>query len=735
MSIVNVSRRNLLKGTGVVGGGLVVGFSLQGCANDQSPALQNSGNDLIPNGLLQVKEDNTVVMVCPRDEMGQGVMTGLITILAEELDVDPQRVEARLASAHKDYNNPGMGLQATGGSTSVNAHYVPLRQTGAAARAVILEAASAKLGVPASSLATEDGHVIHNGDRLPYGDFVAVAAQLQMPEEPALKSPSDFRYIGKKTTRLDALAKATGTAVYGIDGDVPGMKYAKLVRSPVPGAGLVSADLSAAKSSAGVVDVVEIENGVAVVADSFWQAKQGAEKLKLEWETTELSKVSSADIKADYAQALVDGDAVTGESEGDINAALDAADDVLEAEFWTPYLAHAPMETMNALVHLQGDRAEVWAGTQGPQSTAGIISRVTGIESSNITVHPVYLGGGFGRRAAADFVEEATRIAMATNHPIKLIWTREDDIRNAAYRPASLMKIKASVDDSGMVDAWDATRVGTNIMGEALGAVLPAALPGMPEFLINAISGTAKYTFRNWAVDETSVEGLIHDYDFPNREVRHITKNHGVPPTVWRSVGHSFTAFAKEVMMDELAVKSALDPIDFRLKNTANNARLNNVIKVAGEKMKSKSLPEGHFLGVAAHGSFLTDVAQVAEVSIEGDEIRVHSVTCVVDCGTAVNPDVVRAQMEGSIMFGLTAALYGELTLENGAFAESNFHNYPILRMDKAPSVDVVIIESNDAPTGVGEPGLPPIAPAVANAVYAATGKRLRSLPLNLANA
>ncbi|MGV6807009.1 MAG: xanthine dehydrogenase family protein molybdopterin-binding subunit, partial [bacterium] len=417
---------------------------------------------------------------------------------------------------------------------------------------------------------------------------------------------------------------------------------------------------------------------------------------------------------------------------GDVEAGAKAAATSLKREYWAPYLAHAPMEPMTAVLRIKDGSADLWAGTQGPVGAVGLVSRFSGISTDNITMHTTYLGGGFGRRGTLTHIVELTEIVVASKKTVKLIWSREDDIRSGLYRPASLMRINASVDSQGHISAWRARRAGGNITPETLKNALPGIFPNFPASIVEKLADLSDYVFSNWSVDEPSVEGLWEDYDLPNREVSHVTIEHGMPNTFWRSVGHSFTAFAKESMIDELAVNAGIDPVELRLKNTANNPRLQNVIRIASEKMNAMTPAADRYLGFAAHGSFLTDVAQIAEVSVNAGRIRVHKVTAVVDCGLAVNPDIVRAQVEGAIMFGLTAALHGEITLQNGAVQQSNFHDYPILRMNEAPDVDVIIVESEGAPTGIGEPGLPPIAPAVANAVYRATGRRLTELPLKL---
>ena len=391
------------------------------------------------------------------------------------------------------------------------------------------------------------------------------------------------------------------------------------------------------------------------------------------------------------------------------------------------------MEPVNAVVRIEGDYADVWTGIQFPSAVPGLVSRVADIPAENVRFHQCYLGGGFGRRGTPTHLVEATQIAVATGKPIQLVWTREDDIQQGPFRPASLMRIKAGVDEAGNLTAWDAARAGGDISPDTFRSLLPALYSWMGDGMIEGVANISEWYFENFATDESSTEGLFEDYDHPNTRVTHMTVDHELPLTFWRSVGHSYTAFAKESMIDELAHAAGLNEIEFRLKNTRNNPRLNNVIRVAGEHMARMNPPDGHFLGFAAHHSFRTDVAEIAEVSVDNGSIRVHKVTCVLDCGQAVNPDIVRAQMEGGVVYGLTAALYGGLNLENGAIKESNFHDYPMLRMDESPEIEVIIIDSGTEPTGVGEPGLPPIAPAVANAVFKATGQRLRSLPLQLA--
>ena len=732
MNATDFSRRSFLKTTGAAGGGLAIGFTLAGCGSSVSPLIAGPGS-LAPNAFLEITSENLFRFVCPRDEMGQGVTTGLTTLIAEELDVAPWRFEISLAGPHEEYANPMMGVQGTGGSMSMMAHYDHLRQVGANARQLLLNAAALDLGVPASSLQTQDGHILSGEESLPYASFLGTAARLELPEDTPLKPADQFNYIGKDFPRLDGIDKATGTCVFGLDIEVPGMLHAVVRHSPVAGGSVASVDKTRAESMPGITQVVEIDAGVAVVAEKYWQAKKAAEFLDIEWLLPELSTVDSARVKADYLTALEQEEGDVTAEQGDLAAGFASARSHIQSDYWTPYLAHAPMEPMNAIVHVNEDSAQVWCGTQGIPAAQALVARYANLDREQVRAHSAYLGGGFGRRATLSQVVEATQISLATGTPIQVVWSREDDMKSGVYRPASLMRLKAGVDSDGKICAWAAKRVGGNIAPDMAKTILPAFLPtAFSTGTINWISGLAANAMDGWIVDPSSIEGLYGDYDLPNREVRHITKNHGLPLTVWRSVGHSYTAFAKESMIDELAHENGLDPLEIRLRNTEDNPRLHRVIQVAGERMRAMQSPKGHYLGLAAHHSYNTDVAEVAQVSVQGGKIHVHRMLCVVDCGIAVNPDVVRAQMEGAVMFGLTAALHGQIDLEKGEVTQSNFHDYPILRMNEAPDVEVVIIDSDAHPTGVGEPGVPPIAPAVANAVFAATGQRLRSLPLKL---
>ena len=733
MSDQALTRRHFLKASGLIGGGVVVAVALPGCAFNGRHPIEVANAGFVPNAFLQITPDNEVIFYCPSDEMGQGIRTGLATIIGEELDVNPANMLVKAAGSHEDYNNPEFGVQGTGGSNAVRVFYEPLRQVGADTRALLLNAASLELGIPPEQLHTVDGFVVAADQRYPYGDFVETAASLDMPVATPLKAPADFRYIGSEAPRVDALAKATGTANFGIDADLPGMVYAVVVRPPVAGSKALKFDDSAVKTAPGVLAVVPVSSGIAVVAERYWQANQAAKKLTVDWEKRPLSSVTSTQVRQDLSAALEANDDTESSRVGDPEKAFAEADRILETDYYTPFLAHAPMEPLNATLRITENGADLWTGVQFVGAAQGVLERLTGLPRGDIKIHNQFLGGGFGRRATLSHIVEVAEIAMSIDKPVQLLWSREDDLRHGFYRPAAMMKIKAAANNEGRITAWQARRSGANITAQTMKNALPGVLPSLPTGLLNGLVGAMDYVFDNWAVDASSVEGLHETYSLPSYRVSHATVDHGLPTTFWRSVGHSYTSFAVESMMDELAEAKQLDPVALRLKNLEGKPRMQNVVAEAGRLMTAMTVRKNHHLGFAAHSSFGTDVAQIAEVSVTEGHIRVHKVTCVVDCGLAVNPDIVKAQLEGAVMFALTAALYGQIDLEEGAVVQSNFHNYPILRMDEAPAVDVVIIESETHPTGIGEPGVPPLAPAVANAVYRATGQRLRDLPLKLA--
>lgn len=729
MKAKGISRRRFLVTTALAGGGLAVGFAWYG--SEQRAPFEPESGAFAPNAFLQITPDNSVYFYCPRDEMGQGVTTGLATVLAEDLDVEPWAMRVELVGAHPAYENPEFGAQVTGGSTSIRAHYLTLREAGATARNLIIKAAAEALGMRGEDLSTSEGHVIAKGERHPYGRFVASAGKLTADDDMALKPAGEFKYIGREFPRLDALAKSTGTAVFGIDIDVPDMVHGVVLRCPVAGGEAVAFDASVAEAMLGVVTVLKITAGVAVVADRYWRAREAARAVTVDWRKPALAEWDSRRIRADLERALGEEAGLVDDASGEAGERLAGAATRVEGTYWTPYLAHAPMEPMNAIVRIGKDDAEVWSGTQSPALAQGVVARVAGFSPDQVRVHSAYLGGGFGRRTEVSHIVEAAEIARAVGRPAKVLWTREDDIRHGYYRPASVVRMEAGLDAGGRIVAWQAKRAGGDVTPAMVASWAPGMVTFAPDAALDLINGAVSHAFDNWMADSRSTEGLAEDYDLPDREVRNVAVNHGLPLTFWRGVGHSYTAFAKECFMDELAEAVGVAPDEFRRRHCTGQPRLEGVIARVSERVKALAEEElpGRF-GYAAHGSFGSYVAQAAQVSLDGDQVRVHRVICAFDCGQIINPDIVRGQVEGAIVYGLTAALFGNIGIENGAVRESNFHDYPVLRIDQTPAIEVILVPSEEAPGGVGETALPPIAPAVANALYAVTGKRLRELPL-----
>lgn len=749
MNKVNdLDRRSFLKL--ITAGGLMV--AMPAVASD-APFLYSQAQALNVSALLQVNTAGDIIFHMPRAEMGQGISTGLCTLVAEELDTPPEQIQMLHAGVHKDYSNPMFDLQMTGGSTSIQAHYLPLRKTAAALRELLIQAAAAQLNMDPGSLQLRDGKIWLAEKAYSLGDFIERAAQMPLPEDAELKPQASFRFIGKSRQRLDNLAKVTGQARFGIDvgspevagqasvinhsdQNIPNLKRAALKRCPVMGGTVKSHNGDEIKSLAGVVAVVEIFNGVAVLADHYWQARKAVEQLQIEWELPKLANHSSAGVREQFESALSD-EGQEAFKEGDTATVLASANKVVSADYHVPYLAHATMEPMNCTVWLQENVADVWAPTQGPDISQAMAAEYCDVAQENIRVHSTFLGGGFGRRVNQDYVAEAVAIAHASAYPVQLLWSREDDMANDFYRPAASARMRAGLNEAGQLQAWDVTRVGPNIMGYTVDEVADVFLPDiLPNSFVDWISKRGYSVFENWTVDSSSVEGLWEDYTCPNKTVRQVTVDPGLRLGYWRSVGHSFSGFFVEAFMDELALAAAKDPLQFRLEHCTENPRLKsvleNVAKLSNWSEREALAAKGRYLGVASVFSFNSYVAQVAEVTVEAGKIRVHKVYCAVDCGQVVNPDLVKAQIEGGVIFGLTAALMGKITLQNGAVEQSNFHDYPMVRMSEAPELEVQIAASTESPSGAGEPGVPPIAAAVANGVFAATGQRLRELPLAL---
>lgn len=700
-----------------------------------------AAGDFEPNAWLRVGADGRFIFVLDRAEMGQGVMTALPTLLGEELDVDPSRFVIEHAPVDHRYDNPTLNMQVTGGSTSVFAAWGPLRKAGASARARFVGAAAQTWNVPVGELTTEDGMVMHaaSGKSAPYGTFVEKAATIEVDDEKVvLKDPAKFRWIGKSRDRLENDLKVTGRASFGIDTQPTDMRVAFAVMAPKLGSTVKSVDDAAAKAMDGVFGIHRVSFGVAVVARSYWHAKRAAEALVITWDDDSvLSKISTAQIRADYAALAKSGDgAKDARDDGDVDAVMPTAKAKVEAVYEAPYWAHATMEPQNCTAVVRDGHCEVWVPTQAPTLARRAAAVASGLPESDVTVHTTLLGGGFGRRSMTDFVVQAVEIAKAHGTtPVKLVWSREQDMQQSPYRPCSYHALTAGIDAEGNPIAWTHRIVAQSILGQLVPSWAPAMMPGwIPEFA-KTWAGSAAGWAMGKSVDDTAVEGAKdHPYAIPNVYVDYIHKDHGVPVAFWRSVGHSYTGFVVESFMDEVAHLAGKDPYEYRrglLKGAPRNlAVLEAVAKKAG--WSNAPMGEGKGRGIAQHASFRSFAATVAEVEVKGTEIRVTRVVTVIDCGRVINPDMLKAQVESATIYGLTALLKSDITHVDGAVVQSNFHDYTMLRLNEAPVIEVEVIPSDVDPTGVGEPGLPPVLGAVANAVFAATKQRLRSMPLKL---
>ena len=710
-----VTRRDFLKSAGVVSGGLVVAFCMPAGMRRAFAQEAAKPAPIPPNAFVHIAPDNSVTILLKHSEMGQGIWTSLPMVLAEELGCDWTRVRAEHAPAAPAYAHTAFGMQMTGGSTSTWESFEQLRQAGATARALMIQAAAQKWRTQPGDCRTEKGFVICGEHKASYGELAEAANQLPAPADVKLKDPKDFTLIGKPTRRLDSKAKVSGTAEFGIDVKRPNMLVAVVARAPVFGATLKSFDAAKAKAVPGVVDVVQVPSGVAVLGKHFWAAKQGRDALTLDWDLGAGTALATAVMRADYA-TLAQTTGTVAKTAGDVDAALKGTK-VIEAIYEVPFLAHAPMEPLNCTVEIGKDSCDIYTGTQFQTMDQRTAATILGLKPEQVNVHTTFLGGGFGRRATptSDFVAEAVQVAKASGKTVKVVWTREDDIHGGYYRPMWLSRLRASIGKDGKPAAWAHTIVGQSI------------LAGTPFEKMMVKDG----------IDETSVEGAA-DAPYLASIAAHRVDLHSpkspIPVLWWRSVGHSHTGFVVESFIDELSVAAKKDPLEYRRALLPADARERRALDLAAEKFGwGKALPKGHGAGIAVHASFGSYVAHIAEVSVEGKNIKVHRVVCAIDCGPVVNPLTVEAQMQSGIAFGLGAALHSEITFKDGKVEQSNFHNYQVLRLNEMPSVEVHIVPSTDKMGGVGEPGLPPIAPAVANAVFAATGKRLRQLPLRLA--
>jgi isoquinoline 1-oxidoreductase beta subunit len=708
-----MKRREFLKAGAALGGGLLISLYVPEFV-PAARAADSAAKPVALNAFVRIGTDESVTVISNHSEMGQGIYTSLPMLLNEELEADWARVRVESSPVDAVYNHTVFGIMMTGGSTTTNSEYDRFRKMGAMARIMLIAAAAQSWSVDPQTCHAEKGYVIHTPSRrrASYGSLAEAASKIAPPKDIPLKDPKDFTLVGKPVHRLDTPSKTNGTAQFGLDVYIPGMLTAMVARAPVFGGKVVSFNADSAKAIPGVVNVVQVPSGVAVIAKGFWPAKLGREKLEITWDEGPGAAISTVAMRESFS-ALSKTPGLVARKVGDPAAALAGATKTITAEYEVPYLAHCMMEPLNTVVDLREDRCEIWTGTQFQTGDRAAAAKVAGLKPEQVTLHTTLLGGGFGRRANpfCDFVTEATEVAKAAKVPVKVVWTREDDIRGGWYRPMWYDHFAAGLDASGNPVAWTHTIVGQSIM-----------------------TGTMFEAFGvKDGIDSTSVEGAADIlYGIPNLQVDLHTPKNEVPVQWWRSVGHSHTGFSVEAFLDEVAHAGGKDPYQLRRTLLAGQPRMLAVLDLAAQKANwGSALPARRARGIATHFSFDSYVAQVAEVSVEKDgTVHVHRVVAAVDCGQTVNPDTVKAQLEGGIIFGLTAALKTEITLDKGRVQQRNFNDYPMLRMFESPAIEVFIVPSTEHPTGVGEPGVPPVAPAVANAIFAATGKRVRRLPI-----
>jgi isoquinoline 1-oxidoreductase subunit beta len=701
-----LSRRSFLHAGAAAGGGLLLSVNLPGL----NLAAQTA---FVPNAFVRIGSDGRIVLIMPYVEMGQGTYTAIPMLIAEELEIDLRQVQVEHAPPNeKLYANPLLGVQATGNSNAIRGAWQPLRQAGAVARIMLVAAAAKRWNVDPVTCRAQNGEVLHqaSGRRVKYASLAADAARMPMPENVALKRSEEFKLIGKPAKRLDTPAKVNGTAAFGIDARPPGVKIATLVQSPVFGGRVKSVDDTAAKSVKGVRQIVRLDDAVAVVADHMGAAKKGLAALKIEWDDGPHAKLTTQEVAVELEKATL-GTGAVAQTIGDVEKAMVSAATKVESIYQVPFLAHATMEPMNCTVHLRKDNCEVWIGSQALARVQAAAAKTTGLPLDKVTVHNRLIGGGFGRRLEADGALRAVEIAKHVDGPVKVVWTREEDIQHDMYRPYWFDRISAGLDEKGMPVAWHHRYAGSSVIARWLP-------PG----------------FKN-GLDPDSTEGAINlAYALPNMHVEYLrVEPAGIPTAFWRSVGPSHTVFVVESFMDELATAAKQDAVAYRLALLEKSPRGKAVLELAAEKAGwGQALPARAGRGVSLQNVFGTYMAMVAEVEVaKNGAVRVRRVVCAVDCGTVVNPDTVTAQVQSAIVFGITAALYGEITIKNGRVEQTNFDAYQMLRTDEAPAIGVHIVKNSEPPGGMGECGTSCIVPAVANAIFAATGKRLRKMPVD----
>lgn len=705
MTTLETSRRDFLKTTSLATGGLIMGFALPGAKVE----AQAAGTVYTPNAWVHIADNNTITLISARSEMGQGVYTSMPMLIAEELNVDIKQIKVAIAPPAAAYVNALLGAQITGGSTSVRDGWEKLRVGGAQVREMLISAAADKWKVDRSTLRAENGMVLGpKGKKASYGSLAAAAAKLPVPEKVALKDPKDFKIVGQRVKRLDTPAKVNGTAEFGIDVKLPGMVYASIEQCPVIGGKVKSFDASKAKGMPGVLDVVQVNDGVAVVASSYWQAQKARKAVSVQWDEGPGAALDHNTVLASTRAAADSGKVLPiGKPVGNVAEAMKSAAKVVKAEYISPMQAHAPLEPMNFTAHYKDGKILLVGPTQFQQGAHGAVAGVLGIKPEDVTLKTTFLGGGFGRRLELDFIVQAAQISKAVGRPVKLLWSREDDMTHDFYRPLGLNQVQAGLDAQGM----------------------PVAL----QFKVTSQSITQRaFGLPKDTLDPFMAEAAVAAYEIPNTQHDLVIHDSGMRVGYWRAVSHNMNAFANESFMDELALVAGKDPYQYRMALLKNKPRFANVLKLAAEKAGwGQPLPAGRARGIALMEGYDTYMAQVAEVSVKDGQVTVHRVTVAADLGRMVNPDTVEAQIQSSIVFGMSSALMQEITLDKGRVLQTNYNNYPMARMHEVPVIDIVLVESSEKPGGIGEPATALVVPAIANAVAAATGKRVRKLPLS----
>lgn len=740
MTDLKTSRRAFIHAGLSAAGALVIGVVMPSCAGPEVRKMRyiaEKSGKFHPNAWITITPANDIYFTLDRVEMGQGTMTSHGMLVAEELEVDPAILKVHLAGADRKFDHTVFNLQITGGSTSVVSSWEALRKAAASARVMLVEAAARRWDVGEGELKVENGTVIHRktGRRLTYGQLTRDAAKLSIPDV-ELKKPKQFKVIGKSVDRLDARIKVDGTATFGIDVKVPGALNVAMIRPPDIGGKIKSFDAKDALKQKGVRYVIETPRGVAIIADKYWQALAAKDLVSVQWSPGPISSIDTDKMRAQMERATrSEGKSVRDEGKWDeLSAKKNKKYKFIDVAYDVPYLAHATLEPQNCTAHFRGDSCEVWAPTQGPGLARDVVAALTGLPKDKIRVNQTLLGGGFGRRLVQDYVAEAVYISRAIKKPVKVIWSRDDDTQHAYYRPQTFSRMRGAVDKEGNIVGWSHRLVGQSIMAQSdwVSSILPDWIPTVVRVMLS--DSSKDFITSGLIADPTSIEGANElPYSIPNLKVEYYKFLPRVPVGFWRSVGHSGNAFVVESFFDELAHMAGVDPYQARRKLLKKHPRNLKVLDTVAKKANWGNAPKGIYQGIAQHASFGGFGAHVVELSYPNGKdqpFKIERVVSAIDCGMPINPDIIRAQIEGAVVFGLSAAMYQHITFQNGGVQQGNFDTYPLLRMYEMPKVEVHIIQSDKKPVGVGETGLPPIAPALTNAIFAATGKRIRKLPI-----